>query len=139
MPGESERDPTTRLQDPSYLSQPRHGIRPDLHGVDGQRAIEERVFKRQLLHKTLPEVDAISFNRLRIPNSGLLDHFLGLVRAVTDPETTTNLSFPVPNNFQTGEFLLRVQVDGAESPLEVDTNPASPTFNQYTGPKVTIT
>jgi uncharacterized protein DUF4255/IPT/TIG domain-containing protein len=60
-------------------------------------------------------------------------------RAVTDPETTANLSFTVPKDFKTGEFLLRVQVDGAESPLEVDTNPASPTFNQYIGPRVTIT
>jgi hypothetical protein len=60
-------------------------------------------------------------------------------RAVTDPETTANLTFPVPNNFNTGEFLLRVQIDGAESPLEADNNPASPTFNRYIGPKVTIT
>ena len=60
-------------------------------------------------------------------------------RAVTDPETTASLSFSVPGSFQTGNFLLRVQVDGAESPLDVDTNPASPTFNQYIGPKVTIT
>jgi len=59
--------------------------------------------------------------------------------AVNDPATTSSVGFPVPLNFPTGTFLLRVQVDGAESPLEVDTNPASPTFNQYIGPKVTIT
>ncbi len=36
------------------------------------------------------------------------------------------------------EYLVRIQVDGAESPLQVDTNPASPTFNQFIGPKATI-
>lgn len=38
-----------------------------------------------------------------------------------------------------GKYLVRIQVDGAESPLDVDTNPSSPTFNQFTGnPQVTI-
>jgi hypothetical protein len=59
--------------------------------------------------------------------------------AITDPATTNTLSFLIPANFPTGTFLTRVQVDGAGSPLEVDTNPASPTFNQYIGPQVTIT
>ena len=36
------------------------------------------------------------------------------------------------------EYLVRVQVDGAESPLIVDTNPDSPTFNQYIGPTLAI-
>jgi len=40
---------------------------------------------------------------------------------------------------QPGTYLVRVQVDGAESMLNVDTNPKSPTFNTYSGgPKVTI-
>ncbi|MCY7324305.1 MAG: Pvc16 family protein [Phormidesmis sp. CAN_BIN36] len=33
----------------------------------------------------------------------------------------------------TGTYLVRVQVDGADSLLDVDTNPASPTFNQFLG------
>jgi len=36
------------------------------------------------------------------------------------------------------DYLVRIQVDGAHSPLTVDTNPASPSFRQYIGPKVTI-
>lgn len=36
------------------------------------------------------------------------------------------------------DYLVRVQVDGAESPLTVDGDPDSPTFNQYVDPKVTI-
>jgi len=37
-----------------------------------------------------------------------------------------------------GDYLVRVQVDGAESPLTPDTEPSSSTFNQYIEPKVTI-
>jgi hypothetical protein len=37
-----------------------------------------------------------------------------------------------------GDYLVRVQIDGAESPLTVDTDPNSPTFNRYIGPLVTI-
>lgn len=37
-----------------------------------------------------------------------------------------------------GHYLVRVQVDGVASPLEVDPDPESPTFNQYTGPAVDV-
>lgn len=57
-------------------------------------------------------------------------------------------ALPVEDNYEeivipvkgvkNGEYLLRVQVDGAESPMDVDANKNSPTFNQYVGPKVTI-
>ncbi len=36
------------------------------------------------------------------------------------------------------DYLVRVQVDGAESPLITDTDESSPTYNQYTDPKVKI-
>ena len=51
---------------------------------------------------------------------------------------TGTLNIEIPSDFPTGNFLLRVRVDGAESPLEVDTNENSPTFNQYIGPMITI-
>jgi hypothetical protein len=50
---------------------------------------------------------------------------------------TTTVVFAV-SRVRGGTYFLRVQVDGAESPLAVDKNEASPTFNQYIGPKVTI-
>jgi len=50
---------------------------------------------------------------------------------------TNTLTIPI-SGVQAGAYLVRIQVDGAESPLTVDTNPASPTFNQYIGPQVTI-
>jgi hypothetical protein len=48
------------------------------------------------------------------------------------------ISVPV-SGVKAGEYLVRVQVDGAESPLSVDADPDSPTFNQYARPKVAIT
>jgi hypothetical protein len=59
-------------------------------------------------------------------------------RPSSDPPTATSIGFPIPADFPTGTFLLRVRVDSAESLLTVDTNTASPTFNQYIGPTVTI-
>lgn len=37
-----------------------------------------------------------------------------------------------------GDYLVRLQVDGAESLLKVDEDPKSPTYNRYAGPKLTI-
>jgi hypothetical protein len=49
------------------------------------------------------------------------------------PDTTPTLDFPIPNDFAIGTHLLRVQIDGAESPLEVDAS------GQFASPTVTIT
>jgi len=50
-----------------------------------------------------------------------------------DPDTDT-LTFPIPGA-HAGDYLLRVQVDGADSALELDPAAAEPL---YAGPKVTI-
>ena len=61
-------------------------------------------------------------------------------RPATGPATTGTLDFPIPADFPTGDFPIRLQIDGAQSPLEVDQNPSSPTFGQLTGnPKITVT
>jgi hypothetical protein len=54
-------------------------------------------------------------------------------RPAAGPAATATLDFPIPNDFTTGTQLLRVQIDGAESPLEVDGS------GQFVGPTVTIT
>jgi Pvc16 N-terminal domain/IPT/TIG domain len=51
----------------------------------------------------------------------------------------TSVGFPIPVAIVAGSYLLRLRVDGVESPLITDANPGSPTFNQYVGPMVTIT
>lgn len=55
-------------------------------------------------------------------------------RPADDPATTTTLSFPIPPDFPADTVLLRVQVDGAESPLSFNE-----TSGLYDAPKVTIT
>jgi hypothetical protein len=64
-----------------------------------------------------------------------------LVLPARDPGSApiSSHGFSIPGDMPTGTFLLRVRVDGAESPLTVDTNSASSTFNQYIAPTVTIT
>ncbi|MFQ5856210.1 MAG: DUF4255 domain-containing protein [Anaerolineae bacterium] len=58
---------------------------------------------------------------------------------VAPPREADADSITIPiGSVKAAEYLVRVQVDGAESPLTVDTDPSSPTFNQYIGPKVTI-
>jgi hypothetical protein len=51
-----------------------------------------------------------------------------------DPPDSDSLTFPIAGVL-TGDYLIRVQIDGAESPLEFDPDPA---VLRYIGPKVTI-
>lgn len=51
----------------------------------------------------------------------------------------TTMAFPVSAATPTGTFLLRLRVDGADSLLEVDDDPMSPTFDQFIGPNVSVT
>ena len=63
-------------------------------------------------------------------------------RAPSDPPTSTNLSFPIPSDFPHSHppvsLPLRVQIDGAQSGLTLDTNPSSPTYGQFL-PQVEVT
>lgn len=60
-------------------------------------------------------------------------------RFVAAPRATPTATLTVPvQGVRAATYLVRVQVDGAESPLSVDTNPASPTFQHYSAPRVTI-
>jgi hypothetical protein len=69
-----------------------------------------------------------------------LDHPPHAYSIEADPrlETGDTLTFPA-SGILPGTYLIRVQVDGAESLLDVDTDTASTTFNLYTGtPQVEI-
>ena len=55
------------------------------------------------------------------------------------PRTTeTNLLNFLVRDVRAGKYLIRVQINGAESHLEIDKNPKSPTFQQYYKPKISI-
>lgn len=45
--------------------------------------------------------------------------------------------FPI-SDVKQGEYLVRIQIDGAESPLNVDVNPQSKTYEQFVSPAVTV-
>ncbi len=53
------------------------------------------------------------------------------------PEETTSLSVPF-ERVPPGAYLVRIEVDGAESPLDRDIDDTRATFEQYILPKVTI-
>ena len=52
-----------------------------------------------------------------------------------DPSTTVTFR---THGLKPGDYLVRLQIDGAESVLQVDQNPQSSTFEQYIGPSYTI-
>ncbi|MEB3356332.1 MAG: DUF4255 domain-containing protein [Synechococcales bacterium] len=60
-----------------------------------------------------------------------------IVRGDRRPSPTNQLTFTLPS-IRKGDYLVRVQINGAESPLEVDTSSDSPTFEQYIGPSLAI-
>ncbi|HBB31486.1 MAG TPA: DUF4255 domain-containing protein [Cyanobacteria bacterium UBA8803] len=55
------------------------------------------------------------------------------------PRRADSLVITVPiYGVKIGRYLVRLQIDGAESQLTVDTNPNSATFNQYISPRIVI-
>ena len=60
-------------------------------------------------------------------------------RPPSAPATSASVKVHIPADLTTGAFLLRIQVDGAVSGLDVDTTQGSPTFNQYVGPLIEVT
>lgn len=60
-----------------------------------------------------------------------------LFKATARCEETQSVSFALPG-VRAGTYLVRVQVDRAESLLTVDTHSNSPTFQQYCDPTITI-
>ncbi len=60
-----------------------------------------------------------------------------MFKASPREEEAVELTIPV-EKVKPGEYLVRVQVDGAESLLNSDTEPDSPTFNWYVSPRITI-
>jgi Pvc16 N-terminal domain len=53
------------------------------------------------------------------------------------PDDSHEIVIPI-QGVKPGEYLLRIQIDGAESLLDIDSDPNSPTFNWYASPKLLI-
>lgn len=66
------------------------------------------------------------------------------VSAVLAPNIPANAVFPLAdvifgfNDLPAGTYLVRVQVDGAESAMTVEGNPTDPEFGNVTGPRVVV-
>ncbi len=54
------------------------------------------------------------------------------------PATSTTLTFPIPGSFTPGAYPVRVEIDGAQSKLTLDTTTGSPTFGEYL-PQIQVT
>jgi len=52
-------------------------------------------------------------------------------------EDSSSVTIPL-QAIKSGEYLVRLMVDGAESQLQIDDNPDSPTYEWYAGPKVIV-
>jgi hypothetical protein len=55
------------------------------------------------------------------------------------PDPASTLRFRIPADHPTGQQLIQLRVDGAESALQLETDASDPLFNQYVAPKVNVT
>jgi len=73
-----------------------------------------------------------------IQDEATVETYKALILKYAGPEAVDHsITFPIAG-VGAGDYLLRIQVDGAESVLQVDEDPNSPTYGQILGPKVTI-
>lgn len=59
-------------------------------------------------------------------------------RSPLGPPSSTTLDFPIPSDFPIGTYPIRVEIDGAQSKLALDTTTGSPTYGQFL-PQVQVT
>jgi hypothetical protein len=87
--------------------------------------------------KVAPEQRAlVTMNRMITPNQR--NELISFVYRAKDRDTDTHkLVFPF-ENLASGEYLVRVQIDGADSEFQIDPQPESKTLGQFIGPKVFI-
>jgi hypothetical protein len=91
-----------------------------------------RVGKKQRLSVLLNEFGAPS---TRAPHAYIFDAPSRDLPAA--PDSVATVEVPI-SGVASGDYLLRIVVDGAESLLERDQTSGSPTFGKYVGPKETI-
>jgi hypothetical protein len=85
-----------------------------------------------------PPVDRaqrVSVQLLPAPGNAAAGRVIDLPSRTADALSTLDVSL---TGVAPGAYLVRLRVDGAGSPLEVDKVPGSPTEGQYLGPKVTL-
>ena len=86
--------------------------------------IDLKVSKRQRIYLLLNEISNSQPEAYVFPAKKIEDNFNQIVFSA--------------RNVKIGEYLARIQVDGAESPLKIDTDPNSNTYEEYYQPKISI-
>ncbi|KST65689.1 DUF4255 domain-containing protein [Mastigocoleus testarum] len=86
--------------------------------------IDLKVSKRQRIYLLLNEISNSQPEAYVFPAKKIEDNLNRIVFSV--------------RNVKIGEYLARIQVDGAESPLKIDTDPNSNTYEEYYQPKISI-
>lgn len=94
--------------------------------------LDPEVGKRQRIVMMLNELDPPSD---RLPRAYIFE--APSRDEAENPESADTISIPV-TKVKKGNYLVRVQVDGAESELKRDTDDLSPTYNKYFDPGVEI-
>lgn len=121
-------------------------LRPTLVSIDSTGEVEQDgLFSADLEVEIDPPLGraqrvVVYLNELDAPASRAPLAYSFQAPARTDPagpEEAAELTIPAIG-VAPGRYLVRVQVDGAESPLEVDADEASPTFNQFVDPTVEV-
>jgi hypothetical protein len=59
-------------------------------------------------------------------------------RSASGPATSTTLSFPIPSTLAAATYPLRIEIDGAQSKLALDTTQGSPTYGELL-PQIQVT
>jgi len=106
-------------------------VSPPQVNPDGTHNANVTVTVKPAMGKTQRVV--LLLNELNPPSNGVTHayNFNAPARDTTDPGPFPDVTIPI-KEVVPGDYLVRIQVDGAESPLKVDAN------NQFSDPKVTI-
>ncbi|MTJ08124.1 MULTISPECIES: DUF4255 domain-containing protein [unclassified Anabaena] len=97
---------------------------------DGSYYVDVLVQVNLMIGKNQRIVLALNEWSVESPSAYLFD-------ALKCQSDTNEITIPI-DKIKPGEYLVRLIVDGAESQLDIDTNPESPTFNFYISPKLLI-
>ena len=136
----NSRSPSSRLPNPVESNVAAFVLRPSITSVsvsnvqfiseDDPRSGEVTVQVDVTIART--QRVALALNELSLENPAAYTFKASPLTA-----DTNEIRFPI-YEVKAGEYLVRLQVDGAESLLNVDRDRDSPTFEQYIGPTVVI-
>ncbi|MEM9264310.1 MAG: DUF4255 domain-containing protein [Cyanobacteria bacterium P01_F01_bin.13] len=105
--------------------------------VDGLEGIDDDPRRGNLHVSTALPVGATQRAVIALNEWSVESPAVYLFEAPPRKSDTSCLTVPI-NNVKPGEYLIRLQVDGADSQLGVDTDPNSKTFNWFNSPRIVI-